>query len=66
MVIPMSDASDRADCIAAARRGTLARDDQRLQAIQRRAGRGVREDQAAMEEITNAGGAHGGSVNRVI
>jgi hypothetical protein len=62
----MSEASDRTGCISAARSGTLAGNDQRLQAIRRRAGQGVREDQQALEEITEAGGTNGGQVGSVV
>lgn len=56
----MSEASDLVD---AARNGTLAKDDQRLQAVRRRANQGVTADQNTLREINEAGGAHNGSAN---
>lgn len=58
--------SDYSAVVDAARRGTLASDDQRYQELKRHARQGVREAQNALREIDEAGGAHGGSVNRVI
>lgn len=62
----MSEASDRSGCIEAARNGTLADNDQRLQRIRTRAGQGVGADKQALTEITEAGGTNGGQVGSVI
>lgn len=62
----MSPGDQRAYVLRKAQSGQLARDDPHWQDVTRRAGQGVREDQNAQYEVMRAGGAHAGSVNRVI
>jgi hypothetical protein len=59
-------AEDYSDLVEAARRGQLAQDDQRLQRLERHARQGVSAAEDALRQINEAGGAHRGSVNRVI
>ena len=60
------DTSGYADLVQAAQQHRLAGDDQRLQRLQAHANAGVPAAQTAMRQITEAGGAHAGSVNKMV